>query len=100
MPPVTTPGGALLQAIAFAAVGGESSVSEIVMMFPLLLAAVPSKSIPGHAGFATPSSPYVSRAGSVTEWSLTGHVFMRPTVWFLDMLRPWCWRENLVPASL
>src|SRR2546423_7537774 len=98
MPPVTSPG-ALLQAIAFAAVGGESSVSEIVIKSPLRLAAALSRSIPGHAGFATPNSSYVSPARSVTEWSLIGHAFIRPMFWFLNTLEPDSWRENLLRVS-
>src|SRR5919205_3255942 len=99
MPPVTTPG-ALLQAIAFAAVGGELSVRDTVIRSPLLLAAAPRRSIPGHAGFATPVSSNVSPFTSVTEWSLIGHAFIRLIVWFLKTLTPESWRENLFRVSL
>src|ERR687888_901805 len=98
MPPVTT--GSRPQAIALAAVGGESSVSEIVIVSPLRLAAVPSRSIPGHAGFADPTASNVSPFTSVTEWSLIGHVFIRLIVWFLNTLTPESWRENLFRVSL
>src|SRR5437762_6384789 len=37
---------------------------------------------------------------SVTEWSLIGHVFIRPIVWFLNTLVPESWRENLFRVSL
>src|SRR5207244_11178057 len=96
---VTTPG-ALRQATAFAAVGAESSVSVIVIVSPFRFAAVPRRSIPGHAGFATPSSSYVSPARSVAEWSLIGDAFMGPIVWFLNTLGPESWRENLLRVSL
>src|SRR5205807_8312954 len=75
MPPVTTPG-TLLHAIALAAVGGESSVSEIVIASPLRLAAVPRRSIPGHTGFATPRSSNVLPARVVPERALSGHGFV------------------------
>src|SRR5919198_381262 len=99
IPPVTTPG-ALLQVIAFVAVGGESSVSETVIRSPLMLAPAPRRSTPGHAGFATPSSSYVSPARSVTEWSWIGQLFMRLIVWFLKTLTPESCRENLFRVSL
>ena len=87
MPPVTRPG-ALLQAIALAEVGGESSVSDTVIRSPLRLALVPRRSIPGHTGFGAPSSSNVSPERSMTEWSFTGHVFISAIVWFLNTLTP------------
>src|SRR5205823_13860556 len=59
LPPVTKPG-ALLQAIAFADEGAESSVSEMVIKSPLRLALTPRMSIPGQAAFGAPSSLKVS----------------------------------------
>src|SRR5919202_6731761 len=99
MPPVTTPG-ALEQAIASAAVGGASSVSDTVIMSPLRFALAPRRSIPGQAGFAAPVSSNVSPLGSVTEWSLIGQAFIRLIVWFLNTLTPESWRENLFRVSL
>src|SRR5205823_10346718 len=99
LPPVTKPG-ALLQAIAFADEGAESSVSEMVIKSPLRLALTPRMSIPGQAAFGAPSSLKVSAARSVTEWSVIGHAFIRLIVVFLNTLTPESWRENLLRVSL
>src|SRR5919205_2932853 len=86
--------------MAFAAVGGASSVSDTVIRSPLRFALAPRRSIPGQAGFATPVSSNVSPFTSVTEWSLIGHAFIRLIVWFLNTLTPESCRENLFRVSL
>src|SRR5947208_12578822 len=81
--PPGTPLALVPQAMAFVALGAESSVRVTVSRSPLRLELAPRRSIPAHGVLAIPLPSKVSPATSETEWSRIGQLDWRLILWFL-----------------